>query len=162
LGSTFDGAAYKIYLDDVLSRCSDPADPIERMLLEQLALAHHALGRLHVRAAEARSLPEAQLYHASAARLLGEFRLTALALKTYRMSGESTGRVSASPRPGNPSQEALAENAGVEAAKADPRPPYQRTGVNNGSATASSDRDLLDAAGSDFIEARAAGLEVAA
>ena len=47
-------------------------------------MAHHAIGCLYVRAATAETLDQAKLYNAAAARLLGEFRRTVLALKKYR------------------------------------------------------------------------------
>lgn len=90
--------AYKAYLRQVLADAGDPTDPIERMLLEQITLAHHNVGRLHVKAAAAESLEEARIYLGSAALLTGEFRRTVATLKKYR---EPTGvpalRVEAAP-----------------------------------------------------------------
>ncbi len=60
---------------------SHPIDPIERMLLEQLALAHFRIGQLHVRASEAQGLEAVRVYNSVAARMLGEFRRTVLALR---------------------------------------------------------------------------------
>ena len=54
------------------------------MLVEQIALAHHAIGCYYVRGATAETLELAKVYNAAAARLLGEFRRTVLALKKYR------------------------------------------------------------------------------
>ena len=45
--------AFNLYLHRVLEESGDPQDPIERMLVEQLCLAHHNIGRLHVQAAAA-------------------------------------------------------------------------------------------------------------
>ena len=84
LGHDFDVETFGLYLDGFLREAGSPADPVERMLLEQLALAHHVIGRLHVRAGCREGLEELKAYHAAAARLLAEFRRTALALKTYR------------------------------------------------------------------------------
>jgi hypothetical protein len=42
----------------VLHEAGDPKDPVERMLVEQLILAHHELGRLQFLAAEAKGATE--------------------------------------------------------------------------------------------------------
>jgi hypothetical protein len=84
VGPAFDVLTWKAYLDRYLQAAGDPADPVERILLEQLALAHHALGRLHVRAGSREGVEETQAYLAAIARLLAEVRRTALALKAYR------------------------------------------------------------------------------
>jgi len=44
--------SFELYLTALLEQAGNPSDPIERMLIEQLALAHHNLGRLYVQAAE--------------------------------------------------------------------------------------------------------------
>jgi hypothetical protein len=54
------------------------------MLLEQLALAHFRVGQLHAAAGGAQGAEAAKALNAAAARLLGEFRRTALALRAYR------------------------------------------------------------------------------
>ena len=51
---TLDGDAFQAYRDRLVTDAGNPADPIEVMLLEQLMLAHHNVGRLHVQAAAAR------------------------------------------------------------------------------------------------------------
>src|SRR5947209_4928287 len=84
LGQAFDVETSKHYLDAFLKEAGAPTDPVERMLLEQLALAHHVIGRLHVRAGSRESLEEVKAYHTAAARLMGEFRRHTLALKCYR------------------------------------------------------------------------------
>src|SRR5262249_50668049 len=88
----FDTAAYRVYLGQVLKDLGDPADPIERMLAEQLCLAHFRTAQLHVGAGQARGAEAVKAYNAVAARMLGELRRTALALKAYRTgvpAGES-------------------------------------------------------------------------
>ncbi len=80
----FETAAYRVYLARVLKDLGDPADPIERMLVEQLCLAHFRTAQLHVGAGQAQGLEATKLYNAVAARMLGEMRRTALALKAYR------------------------------------------------------------------------------
>jgi hypothetical protein len=86
VGDTYDVPAWKCYLDSFLEEAGNPSDPVERMLLEQLALAHHSLGRLHVWAGSRQSVAEAALVYAAIARLVGELRRTALTLKAYRQS----------------------------------------------------------------------------
>jgi len=82
--ATFDVASYKLLLDDYLQAAGAPTDPVERMLLEQLFIAHHVAGRLHARAGTRERLEEVQAFLAAAARLMGEFRRSLLALKAYR------------------------------------------------------------------------------
>src|SRR4051794_7358123 len=79
-----EAAAYTAYLEQLLEDAGDPSDPIERMLVEQLAQAHHAVGRLYFKAANSESVDAAGVYLAAAARLMNEFRKSTLALKSYR------------------------------------------------------------------------------
>jgi hypothetical protein len=106
VGPGFDVPAWRIYLDRFVREAGDPADPVERILLEQLALAHHALGRLHVRAGSREGVEEVQAYLAAIARLLAEVRRTALALKTYRepVAGKAAD-TAASTEPKEPAEE---------------------------------------------------------
>jgi hypothetical protein len=84
LGEAIDVETWKLYLDGFLQELGSPADPVARLMIQQLALAHFALGRLHVRAST-RILPqEVAAYSAAISRLMAEFRRTALALKAYR------------------------------------------------------------------------------
>jgi len=82
---TLDGDAFKAYRDDLMRDAGNPADPIEVMLIEQLMMAHHNVGRLHMQAAAARDPEEARACNAAAVRLMAEFRRSALALRTYRV-----------------------------------------------------------------------------
>jgi hypothetical protein len=84
LGGMFDGSACRVFLERLLADAGNPADPVERMLLEQLALAHFRTAQLHVAAGQSKGAEAAKLLSAAAARLLGEFRRTALALRAYR------------------------------------------------------------------------------
>ena len=80
----FDGRAYKVYLERLLADAGNPTDPVEVMLLEQLALAHLRIGQMHVTAGRAQGLEATKILNGAASRLLGEFRRTALALRAYR------------------------------------------------------------------------------
>jgi len=80
----FDGRTYKAYLDRLLTDSGNPRDPIARMMIEQLAMAHFRVGQLHVRAASAEGIEALKILTTATARLLGEFRRTALALATIR------------------------------------------------------------------------------
>jgi hypothetical protein len=83
-GPIFDVHTFKAYLDELLKRTGVTSDPIEQMLVHQLAQAHFAIGRLHVRSSGSRGTVEAVAYVAAAARLMAEFRRTSLALQAYR------------------------------------------------------------------------------
>lgn len=87
-GSAIDGPGYKAYRDSLLADAGSPTDPIEIMLVEQLILAHNALGRLHCKAANATQLEATQIFNAAAARLSAEFRKSSLALAEYRLASQ--------------------------------------------------------------------------
>jgi hypothetical protein len=86
LGDAFDVEAWKVYMDGFLQELGPLADPVARMMAEQLALAHHCLAHLHIRAASRLSAPEVAAYSGAIGRLMAEFRRTALALKAYHHS----------------------------------------------------------------------------
>jgi hypothetical protein len=79
-----DSPGHSRFLDDILKDAGSPSDPVETMLLKQLALCHLRAAQLHGHAGQAVGLEAAALYNAAAARLTAEFRKTALALKRYR------------------------------------------------------------------------------
>jgi hypothetical protein len=97
-----DALAYKKYRDQLVADCGSPHDPVEVMLVEQLALAHLNAGRLHFKAANTESLEGARVYGGLAVLLQGELRRAALALKTYRSQARPQGVV-AEDVPGGPS-----------------------------------------------------------
>ena len=97
LGEAVDVEGWKAYLDDFLKQLglTAAAGPVARMMVVQLALCHFAVARLHVRAATRTSPAEVAAYHAAVARLMTEFRRTALALKAY---AAGSARRAAAPR----------------------------------------------------------------
>ena len=60
--------SFATYLETLLEEAGNPTDPIERMLVEQLAIAHHNIGRLYMKAAASESLEQAEVYNAAASR----------------------------------------------------------------------------------------------
>ena len=84
LDNLFESAAYKLFLENILKDSGDPSDPIERMLIEQLTFAHLRIAQLQSLAGTAKAHEAIKLLNASASRLLGEFRRTALAVRAYR------------------------------------------------------------------------------
>jgi hypothetical protein len=91
LAPDFSVSCWKVYVDRFMREAGDPKDPIERLLVEQLLLAHDALGRLHVRAGSREGVEEVNVFLGAIARLLGEFRRTALALQAYRQGQVGKG-----------------------------------------------------------------------
>jgi hypothetical protein len=84
LSDDLNPAAFKLFRDKLLEDAGNPTDPIEVMLIEQVALAHFHIGRLQVRSCGAAS-PQLQVAYSDAAtRLLGEFRRCTLALEDLR------------------------------------------------------------------------------
>ena len=77
-------AGCRVYLDDLVKDSGNPVDPVEIMLLEQTAMCHILSMKLQSKASGAEGTEAIDLYLSGAARLSGEFRKTALALKEYR------------------------------------------------------------------------------
>jgi hypothetical protein len=74
---------WKIYVESFLEESGASKDPVARMMAEQLALVQHAIGRLNVRAATQQTPAGVAAYHVAIARLMAEYRRTALALQTF-------------------------------------------------------------------------------
>lgn len=74
----------KAYVDATLAATGDPKDPIERMLVEQLIVAHHRIIELHAESACADTPQVKDLYNTAALRLMNEYRKASLALREYR------------------------------------------------------------------------------
>ena len=74
----------RVYLDDLVRESGNPSDPVEIMLLEQLAMCHQYSIQMQALSKKAEGIEAIELYLSGAARLSGEFRKTALALKEYR------------------------------------------------------------------------------
>lgn len=73
-----------VYMQQLMEDAGQPSDPVVRIMLEQLAMVHHKIGRLNRLSADATTLEEAKVYDAGSACLLGELRRLALAIKDYR------------------------------------------------------------------------------
>lgn len=73
-----------VYLQQLMEDAGQPSDPVVRIMLEQLVMVHHKIGRLNRLSADATTLEEAKVYDAGSACLLGELRRLALAIKDYR------------------------------------------------------------------------------
>jgi len=91
VGEGINPDSYVEYIKQFLDECGAPHDPLEAMLIEQLCLTHHAIGRLFAKSGMAGQVDEATAYAAAAARLAGEFRRSTLALSEYR--GRATERL---------------------------------------------------------------------
>jgi hypothetical protein len=77
-------AGTKLAFDSMMGEAGDLKDPVEKMLVEQILLLHFRLATLQVEAAEVHEVERVKAYNGALARLLGEFRRLALALRTYR------------------------------------------------------------------------------
>jgi hypothetical protein len=99
--------AFKVYRDKLLEDAGSPSDPIEVMMIEQLALAHFNIGRLQIKSCGSES-PQLQVAYSDAAtRLLGEFRRCTLALEDLRAKRAPRREQSAhtdNPKPEPPAQ----------------------------------------------------------
>jgi hypothetical protein len=72
------------YRDELLREMGDPADPLERMMIEQAAVAHVVSLQLLSFVASCKTPAETSLYAASAARLMAETRRMILGVREYR------------------------------------------------------------------------------
>jgi hypothetical protein len=75
---------FKLYRDRLLQEAGNPSDPIEIMLIEQIALGHFAIGRLQMKACTMEVPKLSIAYSDAATRLLGEFRRCTQALEDFR------------------------------------------------------------------------------
>jgi hypothetical protein len=76
--------AFKVYRDRLLRDAGEPTDPIEVMLIEQIAMAHFHIGRLYMKSCATDNHKLSSAYGEAATRLLGEFRRCTLALEDFR------------------------------------------------------------------------------
>ncbi|MBO0699900.1 MAG: hypothetical protein J2P46_15995, partial [Zavarzinella sp.] len=83
-GGQFDPHDFRAYLDRLLADAKVGADPIQRVLVEQLGFAHLRLAKLHAEAAAAKSLEAHKVLNAACSRLLGEVQRTALTLEALK------------------------------------------------------------------------------
>ena len=77
-------AAISHYLDEFMKDQGNPTDRIERLIIEQVLLSHHAIGRLHSKAATAPTSEIAGTYLHAAAKLTHEFGKLVAVLRDYR------------------------------------------------------------------------------
>jgi len=84
VGNDVSASGFKVYLDRLLEQAGNPTDPLERIMLQEVALAHYRIAQLHAKAAEARTVDAAKQYSVVAIRLTGELRRMFLAIKQYR------------------------------------------------------------------------------
>ena len=92
MGQVASPKAAKAYVDELAKEAKRANDPVEAMMVEQLALAHHRIASLHARAAAADGIRGVEVYSSAAQRLLDEFRRLTLTLRDYRtpIQGRST------------------------------------------------------------------------
>ena len=128
--------AFKQYRDILIETAGNPSDPIEIMLIEQLALAHFSIGRLQIKACSIDNAKLSVAYSDAATRLLGEFRRCSLALEDYRAKQiarkDWCGSIDA------------AENEAPTARNGKPRPSTNGNGTTNGKASANGKKTAVD------------------
>src|SRR5262245_14874468 len=83
-GGLFNSPGCRLFLEGVAREAGVAGDPVEVMLVEELALAHNRVAEFHSRAARADGLEAIAVYTNAALRLMVEVRRTALALAEYR------------------------------------------------------------------------------
>jgi hypothetical protein len=78
-------SAFRLYLDQMRADTGNSNDPMEEILLEQVALAHFRAGQLVSMAGGADSLEAIDMYNRGATRLMAEVRKTIGAWQDYRL-----------------------------------------------------------------------------
>jgi hypothetical protein len=91
--------AIQAFRDALLTDSGAPTDPVEVMLIEQIASAHLNIGSLQFKAANADSIEVARAFGTLAAELLAEFRRLCLALQSYRVTARQLRSPAAIDRP---------------------------------------------------------------
>ena len=104
-GKKIDLVAYKVMLDEMVRDLGDPTDPLQRMLAEQLVIAHHVCGRLQARAAMHENCNNMDIFLRGAVRMMTEFRKHATIFSELRSKMPSQRSANAernleSPNPG--------------------------------------------------------------
>jgi len=79
-----DPQSYILYHERLLADCGGPSDPIEVILIEEIAQAHACLGLLFAKTSNGGHVEAVGIYAGATARLIGEVRRSALALQAYR------------------------------------------------------------------------------
>ena len=77
-------AGFKLYRDELLRASGSPTDPLEVMMLEQAAVAHHRILNLHAQAAGVESAEMIEVLNTAATKLTAEFRRLCLAVREFR------------------------------------------------------------------------------
>ena len=87
------------YLKNVLQQAGGASDPIERIIVEQILMMHHSVGRLHIKAASSATHDQDKVYSERATALTAELRRWILALPQYReKSRAKSGEQSTQPQ----------------------------------------------------------------
>jgi hypothetical protein len=84
LDGTASISSFRVFFARFWSEAGSPRDPVEKLLLEQLAVAHLKVGELYALAAAVKALEFKQLYGNAAVRLLGMVCQLVGTLATYR------------------------------------------------------------------------------
>jgi len=74
LGNVVTPTGFRLYLEELRQAAGNPTDPLQQMLWEQFAMAHHNLGRLYHQASGAKTIDEVQIYYAVTLKLHAELR----------------------------------------------------------------------------------------
>jgi hypothetical protein len=92
LDGTASVSAMRLVLARFREEADSPSDPVEKLLLDQLMVAHLKVGELYAQAAATPKLEFKQLYGNAAARLLGAICQLVSTLTTYRTATRRTQR----------------------------------------------------------------------
>ncbi len=99
LGDVVTPTGFKRYLEELRQAAGNSTHPLEQMLWEQFAMAHHNLGRIYSQASGSKTINEVQIYSAVLIKLHAELRLLGETLN--RMSKHDTSEVAhEAPKPG--------------------------------------------------------------
>jgi hypothetical protein len=94
LGNIVSAGGFKKFLDKFIADCGGPKKPIAKLLLEQTAWAHFAVGNLLAEAACAKTPELTATFTAIAARLMSEVRKTGIAVTELISKENEDGTIS--------------------------------------------------------------------
>ncbi|MCX7410105.1 MAG: hypothetical protein NTZ32_18665 [Planctomycetales bacterium] len=95
LGNVVTPTGFRLYLEGLRQAAGNPTDPLQQMLWEQFAMAHHNLGRLYHRASGSATIDEATAYASIIIKLHAELRLLSETL--HRLSKPGLAKTADTP-----------------------------------------------------------------
>ncbi len=105
LGNQITPTGFKQYLAELRQSAGSSSNPLEHLLWEQFALAHHNLGRLYAQASQSKIIDEMTAYSSIIIKLHAELRLLGETLARLAKSGANVANDPTRSKPAPPSRD---------------------------------------------------------